>query len=285
MNYLDPVLEFHLSLPRHAIGPRQVARAGEIWRLFQEAAVQASISAGWPPSRYRSQGTGFVVGAMTVCHHRELRSDTGIVARTWVRDFRRGMLSRRQLQILDGEGLVSDATQSWVHVGESEGELQPCRASDELIAAFPPVVDPGPAARLPPWESMDALILPEFHIEIWHGWMDPMGHANHPVYIDWCDEALARSLSVSGAEPSEVVSVAEQVRWRRAAMAGERVAVKTRAVGHSATGLVLLHELVNLDDGGIHASAVTVRRLNQDSDGSGLESCLRSGSVSPSRLR
>lgn len=264
---MNPIQRFTLTLPRHAFGPRQVARAGEMWRLFQEVAVLASMGVGWPPSRYRAQGTGFVVGAMTVLHHRELMLDEEILARTWVHDFRRGTLTRRSAELRVGDVLVAEAIQSWVHVKEQDGDLVPARASNDLIAAFPPHPDPGPVVRLPHWESTQTDSIPDFDFELWHGWMDPLGHANHPAYIDWCDEALCRALASAGHDPTSLVAVGEQVRWREAAVARDRLVVRTRIQGRSDSGVVFLHELLNQRHGRTHATAVTIRRLVNDSNG------------------
>ena len=42
--------ETEIGIPRHGAGPREVARSGEIWRLFQEVAMRATTAAGWPPA-------------------------------------------------------------------------------------------------------------------------------------------------------------------------------------------------------------------------------------------
>ena len=54
MNTTPPEsLSFPVTLQRNSFGPRLTARAGDVWRAFQEIAVVASTAAGWPPSRYR----------------------------------------------------------------------------------------------------------------------------------------------------------------------------------------------------------------------------------------
>ena len=67
----EPVWEFPVALPRHAFSARDAARAGDLWRAFQEAAVGASSRAGWSARRFSEAGTAFVVRTMTVRHHRE----------------------------------------------------------------------------------------------------------------------------------------------------------------------------------------------------------------------
>ena len=129
--------ELTLSIPRHALNPRHAVRAGEVWRLLQTAAVTASSRHGWPPERYRATGTGFIVAHMVVVHHRELRDGETPTAKTWVRDFRRGILSRREIRLRCGAEPVAATSQQWVHV--SAAALAPARASAEMLAAFPPV--------------------------------------------------------------------------------------------------------------------------------------------------
>jgi acyl-CoA thioesterase FadM len=212
---------------------------------------------------------------MTVIHHCEIHSDASVHGQTWLRDFRRGLLTRRQVHLLDGDTLLAEATQSWVHVGEIEGQLRPMRAPDGLIAAFPVHPEPGGITRLREWQHIEPMDLPDFELELWHGWMDPLGHANHPAYIDWCDEALCRALVDGGHDPTLLVAAGEQVRWRRPALARDRVTVRSRLVGRSARGLVIRHELINLQHGQTHATAMTQRHLLGDPGGSSLERCLR----------
>ncbi len=248
-----------LSLPRHAANPRGVGRAAEVWRLFQEAAVIASTRVGWPPERYVQAGTGFVVYGMTVRHAREVVYGEPLQAETWVPSFARGILSRREVRLSGHLGPVAAATQRWVHVGAS---LKPTRASPELVGALT-LEDRGePELQLPGFEPADG---PEraFAFEVWHTWMDPLGHVNHPAYVDFCDEATSRLLAKAGEDPVRLVPVAEQVDWKRGAVAGERVVVWTRAAGRSVDGdAVLLHRITGEGpDAPLYATATTVRRL------------------------
>ena len=66
------ILDLPAAMPRHAFSTRDRARAGHVWRVFQELAVQGSAACGWPPHRYRAAGSAFVVRRMTVVHHREV---------------------------------------------------------------------------------------------------------------------------------------------------------------------------------------------------------------------
>lgn len=247
-----------LSLPRHAANPRGVGRAGEVWRLFQEAAVVASTRVGWPPERFRSSGLAFVVHGMLVRHHREATYGEPLDARTWVHDFRRGVLSRREVRLTGPGGLVAEGSQRWVHVGPG---LKPTRASPELLDAFLPVETGEPSPALPRWTALPPSHEHRFAFEVWHTWMDPLAHVNHPAYVDWCDEATSRVMAEHGLDPTILVPVAEEVEWKRASVAGARVVVATRLVGRTEAGdAVLSHRVTDADDQP-YAHATTIRRL------------------------
>jgi acyl-CoA thioesterase FadM len=250
--------DLHLDLPRHCFSPRQVARPGEIWRLCQQAAVADSARRGWPPERYLDEGTGFIVYGMTARHHREIRYGERVLARTWVRDFRRGILSRREVRLLGEAGPVASATQRWAHVSAA---LVPTRGSDDLIAAFTPTPTSEPEITLPEWEPCAPRELPELRFRCWQTWMDPLGHANHPAYLDWCDEALARAVAEAGRDPHDLGAVAERVTWKSGVVGGEEVIVETRLVGRCEGGAAFEHT-VSGPGGDRRASAWTVRRLS-----------------------
>src|SRR5690606_5119242 len=87
------ILEFPVRIPRHAFSPREAARAGDIWRVMQEVAVEGSTRCGWSPERYREAGIGFVVRTMTCVHDREAVFGEPVSARTWVSEFRRRLIN------------------------------------------------------------------------------------------------------------------------------------------------------------------------------------------------
>ncbi|MFZ5477657.1 MAG: thioesterase family protein [Myxococcota bacterium] len=214
----------NLRIPRHACSPRDHARAGDLWRLVQEVAVIHSTECGWPPERYRELGTGFVVREITGVHLREARYGEQFEATTWVGETRREMLMRRETRLAG----VLRATAEWVHVGSSGG---PARAPKELASAFPVVSDDGPGARLPEFDPVEEIALPELRVVPWWTEMDPMGHVNHPRYVDWAEEWVSAWLGGRGVDPVGLVAVAEKVRYRSAAVAGDDVRVRGALVG------------------------------------------------------
>lgn len=247
--------DFELHPPRHAFDPRDLARAGDVWRLMQEAAAEGSSRRGWPPERYSEEGCAFVVRGMRVVHHRPLRRGEAVRARTWVSTFRRGTFTDRQIRLY-GDTPLASATQAWVHV-RTRPDVRVARASDALADAFP-IEALEPDVELPAWEPAEGAAW-ELRVEAWYTWMDPMGHANHPAYVDWCDEALSRAVADRCADPYALVPLAEEVTYRSAVVAPERLRVDARLVGITASGAAVCRfDVVGADDR-ICATATTIR--------------------------
>lgn len=228
---------FPVRIPRHACSPRDRGRAGDLWRLVQEVAVADSAARGWPPERYREIGTGFVVREILGVHHRESAYGEELAGRTWIREARRGVLMRRETRLGD----VLSASAEWVHVGAPPGQtleqamaagtIGPVRASAELDGAFPAVG--GESIRMPEWREEERAELWEWEFSPWWTEMDPMGHTNHPRYVDWADEVVSRWLAARGGDPIGMVPVAERVRYRAGARAGERVRAQAWRIGRT----------------------------------------------------
>lgn len=258
--------DLDLMLSRHCFTPRDVARAGDIWRAFQDAALVGSSRVGWPPTRYREERIAFIVRSMTVVHLREVRYGEPVRAQTWVSAFRRRIITPREIVLYASGEPVAMATQEWVHVADrirEGGGIRPERASQSLVDSFDPVEE-GPVAELPAWDEVEAVSLPTFSFEVWHTDMDPLAHANHPLYLDWCDEATSRAIHAAGQEPQDLVPVAEWVKWRQAVHAGEVVEVRSTLRGVTERGAAVLEHLmvkVGGDEEVVAAEATTVRAL------------------------
>ena len=254
--------EFPIALPRHAFSARDAARAADLWRAFQEAAVTASSNAGWTPRRFAQAGTAFVVRRMTVRHHRETYYGESLAARTWVCRFRRDMISSREVRIHatgDKSDLVASATQEWVHIDLNR--RTPVRAPESVTEAFPEHVE-GEAVALPDYGSRPVSGRHEtIHLRPFYVAMDPLNHVNHPDYVDWCDEVVSRVLAEAGIDPLALSPVAEEVVFRSGVNAREETRVETRPIGLTAEGhLALRHRIRKGDERA--ADATTVRRLH-----------------------
>lgn len=260
---------FELMLPRNAFMPRDAARAGDVWRTCQDAAVWGSSRRGWTPKRFRDERCGFIVRRMVVVHHRELAFGDPVAVETWVSTFLRGMITNREIRLTVGGEPAVSATQEWVFVAVEGSQVRPTRAPPAITSVFtthegapmdpvPPVPEPGDDAT---WR--------ELSFEAWHAWMDPLAHANHPLYVDWCDEALARIFAAAGLDPFEVAPASEELVFKSGVVAPERVTVRTTCGGLDAAGDAVFHQRVLGGDGRLCASA-TLRRRVPGGDGSAL---------------
>lgn len=257
--------EVAVSIPRNAFSPREAPRAGDVWRALQDVAVAGSIEAGWPPARYRAERVSFVVRSMVVRHHREPVYGEALVGRTWPSHFRRGMFFRRECRLDAPAGSVADATQEWVHVTE---DLTLARASDALVDAFPVEHHDAPVA-LPPFTPLERAA-PEhaFELECWHTWMDPLGHANHPAYVDFADEAISRAMEEAGLDPVALAPVAEALTFRSGVRARERVRVAVSVAGTADDAVAFA---VTMSAGErLCAKGTLLRRMVGDVDGAAL---------------
>jgi acyl-CoA thioesterase FadM len=252
----ESVWEFPLRLPRNAFTVREVPRAGDIWRLCQDVATLASIRSGWPPARFRVERVFFIVYRMVVLHETETSYGEVLDVSTWVSRLRRRTLSTREVRVRSGGELVAAATQEWVHV-DSE-TFKPKQGTEATAAAFP-AVHVEPSVKLPKFDPLPGA-QSEFQFQMWQTWADPLAHANHPAYIDWCDEATSRRMVEAGIEPALLRPVAEQVTFRDSVLPGEQVAVRTERVGiFDGNAIVLRHYLETAR--GPAAEATSIRTL------------------------
>jgi len=252
----ESVWEFPLRLPRNAFSAREAPRAGDIWRLCQDTATLASIRAGWPPARFRAEGVFFIVYRMVVVHAAEIPYGEVLDATTWVSRLRRRTLSTREVRLRAAGELVAAATQDWVHVDSQT--FKPKQGSAETAAAFP-AIEVEPSVKMPEFEEHPGRH-GMFQFQMWQTWADPLAHANHPAYIDWCDEATTRRMVEAGIEPSLLRPVAEQVTFRDSVLPGEQVTVHTERAGVLGRNAVVLKHRLETNRGPA-AEATSIRSL------------------------
>jgi len=257
---MTAVCEFPLTLPRNAFTSRETPRAGDIWRICQDAATLASIQAGWPPSRFRVENVAFVVYKMTLLHDAESTYGEVLEVRTWVSCLRRRTLCTREVRVRSGGQRVAAATQEWVHVDFET--LKPKQGSLEAASAFGEI-EVEPSVAIPSFDPLPGAE-ENFQFDMWQTWSDPLAHANHPAYIDWCDEATSRRMLAAGLDPVLLRPIAEQVTFRSAVLPGERVTVRSKRVGRIGTDAVVLKHHLETERGPA-ADATSVRGLAQGS--------------------
>jgi len=189
----------------------------------------------------------------------------GLEAVTWVRDFRRGLLTTREIRLTGENGrAIASASQEWVHVSFGVDEagrvkLRPSRAAPELLAAFPEEAL-GESPELPQLDRRADGTRHITRIPLRLTEMDPLGHLNHPAYVDLVDEHTSQIMLGVGLDPVQLKPIAEQVHFRAGMEAPGDATVRTRLVGWSRNHCVLSHTVLR-PDGDVAAEAKTVRTL------------------------
>ena len=250
--------QVELILPRHAFGPRETARSGEIWRSLQDIAVLASSRAGYTPRDYREQQIGWVMRSMTVRHLAEIQFGEPVVADTWISTFERDIFSNRQIRMSADDRPVVLADQRWVHVRLPD--LRPVRASAELKVALGELLAPL-ELEVPQTHPIEGEIVHACTFDTWHSQMDPLGHANHPAYIDWVEEAWCRWLASRGFDPQQSYAVAESVTYRSGVVAPAPVTVQLELRGTTPSGAAVIEAEMSAGDRPV-ASAWAIRAVH-----------------------
>lgn len=102
---------------------------------LQAAAVAHSAAQGWPGSRYREVGYGWVVRRHTIEYLQPAHAGDRIVVQTWVATMRRAS-STRQYQVLrlSDNALLAKAETLWAFIDYAA--RQPRRILPEVAEAF-----------------------------------------------------------------------------------------------------------------------------------------------------
>jgi acyl-ACP thioesterase len=167
-------------------GADGLMRTSALLRYAQDVAWRHSEDLGFDRGWYTERGLWWVVRSVKlevvapVAMGQTLRVSTVVVGhrRIWAR--RRG-----EFRLPDG-ALAAVATTDWVIIDE-RGRI--IRIPGDFGDAFPNVELEGDIIRVaPPPAPRDAFRL-AFHVRPQD--LDPMGHVNNAVYLDWLEEAVA----------------------------------------------------------------------------------------------
>lgn len=256
------VVRFPYALPRTAFSPREAARAGDVWRAFQDIAVEAATRRAWSPMRMREAGSLWVVRSMTVVHHHESLFGEPLEGISWVRRTRRGTLSTREVRLVDRHGPVASGTQEWAHLTPSGPGRMP-EAMERDLGTH----DEG-GIELPDLEAapIDPVRTFGFDFEVWETWSDPIGHVNHPQYVDFCDESLSRHMRERGLDPLELVPVAEKLTFRAEIRPRAKVSVRSALVAELPDGALVFDHRIGTETTDRAADARTIRRALSDGE-------------------
>ena len=167
-------------------GPDGIARASAYLRYAQDLAWLHSERRGFGRPWYQERNLAWVVRAVDLWIVAALPTGTPIIATTEVIGGRRVMARRRCDLRGEADGTpIATVLTDWVMTTTAG---VPTRVPDAFPIAFgvplgsfePTRVDPGPA----PADAVGRSFRVRLHE------LDPMGHVNNAVYLDWLDEAI-----------------------------------------------------------------------------------------------
>jgi acyl-CoA thioester hydrolase len=107
----------------------------EYLKWMQAAAIAHSDAQGWPASRYRAVGAGWVVRSHTIEYRQPAFAGEQIEVVTWVANFRK-VRSLRKYKIVrcSDDRVLAVAATDWTFIGLER--WLPRRVPAELVAAF-----------------------------------------------------------------------------------------------------------------------------------------------------
>ncbi len=193
-------------------GPDGIARASAYLRYAQDLAWLHSERRGFGRAWYRDRNLAWVVRAVDLRIEASLPTGTGLIATTEVIGGRRVMARRRCDLRAEGDGSpIASVLTDWVMTTTAG---VPTRVPDAFPIAFGVPLGSFEPTRVDPGQPPPGAAQRSFDVRLHE--LDPMGHVNNAVYLDWLDEV------VNLADPSAIRAVPRRYRleYRAAAAAG-----------------------------------------------------------------
>ncbi len=187
-------LELPVRVRFDECGPDGAVRDAALLRYAQDLAWAHSEAAGFTREWYAAHGLIWLARCLELNVLGPAHSSQQLAVSTEVVGWRR-VWARRESRVRDASGgaVLATVRTDWVLLGQAG---QPVRVPPVIVAAFPthlPRFEPARVA-LPPTPSA-AL---RSSLRVRRHEVDALGHANHAVYLDWLEEAVA---DAGGAEP------------------------------------------------------------------------------------
>jgi acyl-CoA thioester hydrolase len=126
---------FHHQVSAEEIDELRHAGNVEFVKWLQHAAVDHSAALGWPASRYRELGAGWVVRSHRITYLRPAYEGDRLEVRTWVADMK-SVTSLRKYEIRKvSGGKIAVAETDWAFIDYATE--RPLRIPPEVRASFP----------------------------------------------------------------------------------------------------------------------------------------------------
>ena len=167
-------------------GPDGIARASAYLRYAQDLAWLHSERRGFGREWYQERSLAWVVRAVDLSIEAALPTGVSMIATTEVIGGRRVMARRRCDLRTEADGApVATVLTDWVMTTTAG---VPTRVPDAFPIAFGVPLDSFEPTRVDPGEPPADALRRSFDVRLHE--LDPMGHVNNAVYLDWLDEAV-----------------------------------------------------------------------------------------------
>lgn len=209
-------------------GPDNLLHAANYLRYMQEAAFNASAAAGYDLARYEAMGCHWLIRETEIDYLRPLRYGDRVEVETWVADFRR-VRSRRAYDFRRADtGMpIARAHTDWVFLDTTT--QRPASIPDDMRAAFFPEgapVQAPPRARFPDLSPPPGAFRQRRRVE--RRDLDPAGHVNNCVYVDYVQECGRLSAAAAGRDPAGVLRPRHhRIEYRLPALPGDDLELVT----------------------------------------------------------
>jgi acyl-CoA thioesterase FadM len=167
-------------------GPDGIARASTYLRYAQDLAWLHSERRGFGRPWYQERSLAWVVRAVDLTIEAALPTGAVLAATTEVIGGRRVMARRRcDLRAEADGGPIATVLTDWVMTTTAG---VPTRVPDAFPIAFGVPLDRFEPTRVDPGEPPPGTVPRAVDVRLHE--LDPMGHVNNAVYLDWLDEAV-----------------------------------------------------------------------------------------------
>jgi YbgC/YbaW family acyl-CoA thioester hydrolase len=232
-------------------------------RYMQEAAFDASATAGYGPARYAAMRRNWLVRETDIEINRPLRYGDSVQVKTWVAEFRR-VRSRRMYELrLVGSGeLVARAHTDWAFLDSTSG--RPAPIPQELVTTFfpdgPPDIVP-PHSRFPSSPPPPPGVFRRRRQVEWQD-IDAAQHVNNAVYLTYMEDCGMRAEAAHGwpmarmqAKGYAIVARRHQIEYRQPALLGDELELASWLSDVERTSVVRHITTTRVGDGALLARA------------------------------
>jgi len=167
--------------------PDATIRASALLRWAQDAAWIHSERLGFGREWYAERGLAWVVRGLDLVLRGAIPMGVTTAVTTQVRGLRRVMARRRTEIVLPDGALVATVLTDWVMTDVTRG--MPTRIPNEFPSLFDVPPDAFDPIRLGPDSPPQEVAGRGFTVRPHE--IDPFGHANNAVYLDWLEETVA----------------------------------------------------------------------------------------------